>query len=120
MTKKSVNKQVSELPDHIKGKLRQLARDGKPITHMAQQLGLDYAVVQAYLWQSGTLPWQGAKSIVSRRLQSLRTATKRQDRDTLVNDAKEQVDYLYYAACQLRAQLEKVKKSLPRTSADNP
>lgn len=110
--KKTINRQATALPDVVKAKLRQLALDGKPITVMAEKSKLEYAVVQAYLWQSGNLPWQGAKNIIARRLRSLRSASKRAARDVLADDIQEQVNYLYYAARQLGAQLDKVKKSL--------
>ena len=76
---------------------------------MAGRLGLDYKVIQTYLWQSGTLPWQGAKSIITRRLRSVKSARKQADRDRLVEDTKEQVDYLCYAAKELQTRWDKVK-----------
>ena len=85
------------------------AKGGASITDMAGRLGLDYKVIQAYLWQSGTLPWQGAKSIITRRLRSVKSARKQADRDRLVEDTKEQVDYLYYAAKELQTRWVKVK-----------
>ena len=76
---------------------------------MAGKLGLDYKVIQTYLWQSGTLPWQGVKSIITRRLRSVKSSRKQADRDRLVEDIKEQVDYLYYAAKELQTRWDKVK-----------
>ena len=76
---------------------------------MAGKLGLDYKVIQTYLWQSGTLPWQGAKSIITRRLRSVKSSRKQADRDRLVEDIKEQVDYLYYAAKELQTRWDKVE-----------
>ena len=85
------------------------AKGGASITDMAGRLGLDYKVIQTYLWQSGTLPWQGAKSIITRRLRSVKSARKQADRDRLVEDTKEQVDYSYYAAKELQTRWVKVK-----------
>lgn len=113
MTKMTVNQKVAALPNSIKKQLIQLAYDGESITSMADRFKLDYGVVQTHLWQSGTLPWRGAKVIIARRLRSLRSATKRDERDRLVNEIAEQVDYLYYAARQLGDQLARVKKLLP-------
>ena len=76
---------------------------------MAGKLGLDYKVIQTYLWQSGTLPWQGAKGIITRGLRSIKSARKQADRDRLVEYIKEQVDYLYYAAKELQTRSDKVK-----------
>lgn len=112
MARITVNDKVAALPEDVKKQLVQAALDGESITEMAERLKVEYSVVQAYLWQEGTLPWRGAKTIISRRLRSLRSARRQSDRDDLVDDVKERVDYLYYAARQLQAQLDKVKKSL--------
>ena len=56
------------------------------ITDMAGKLGLDYKVIQTYLWQSGTLPWQGVKSIITRRVRSVKTPRKQVDRHRLAMD----------------------------------
>ena len=79
---------------------------------IAKRQKLDYGVVQALLWEQGTLPWQGSKAIITRRLRSLRTATRQEQRAELVDDVQEHVDYLYYAARQLQAQLDKVKRTI--------
>ena len=109
---KTINDQAAALSNELKTQLIQLARDGKSIGYIAKTHGLDYAVVQTYLWQSGNLPWRGAKTIITRRLKALKNATRRQERDHLIADIEEQVDYLYYAARQLIAQIDKVKKSI--------
>lgn len=116
MTKKTVNQKMDDLSKDSKEKLNQLARDGKSITYIVGRTKLDYAVVQTCLWQNGNLPWQGSKTIITRRLNSLRHATKRQNRDELIEAIKEQIDYLYYAARQLAAEMDKVRRSLPRLS----
>jgi len=45
-------------------------------------------------------------------LGSLKTATRQEQREQLINDVKQEVDYLYYAARRLQAQLDKVKKTI--------
>jgi hypothetical protein len=112
MAQKTANQQAEELSDNTKLKLRDWALAGKTIVYMVEKTGIAYPVIQTYLWQSGNLPWKGAKNIIARRLRSLSTATRRQSREDLVDDIRGQVDYLYYAACHLRDQLDKVKKSL--------
>ncbi len=112
MPRVTINDKVAGLSDAVKQKLEQRARDGESISAMAGEFGLDYAIVQTYLWNAGTLPWRGAKVIITRRLRSLRAATKRGDRERLADEVREQVDYLYYAARQLQDQLERAKRSL--------
>lgn len=104
---------VAALPDDTKNRLSRRARDGESITAISGDEELDYAVVQTHLWESGTLPWQGAKTVITRRLKTLRAASKRQDRDQLVDDVAQQVDYLYYAARELQKRWDKVESLAP-------
>ena len=110
MAKITVNDRVNALSDEVRQELIDGAIAGKSITEMSTRFNVEYHVVQRLLWQSGTLPWRGAKTIISKRLVSLRAATKRDDRDRLVGELAEQVDYLYYAARHLQDQFDKVKK----------
>lgn len=82
---------------------------GESIAEMSKKLDVEYEIAHRLLWQSGTLPWQGAKTIVTRRLRSLGTARRQTDRNRLVKDLEEQVAYLYFAARRQRDQLAKVK-----------
>ena len=109
MARVTVNDMVNALSDDVRQELIDAAIAGKSITEMSRSLNVEYHVVQRLLWQSGTLPWQGAKVIISRRLRSLRAAARRDDRDRLVREVEEQVDYLYYAARQLKDKFDKVK-----------
>lgn len=109
MAKESINAKVKTLSADVRQKLIDGAVAGKSITEMSKLLNVEYSVAQRLLWQSGTLPWQGAKTIIGRRLRSLRAATKRRDRDRLAKEVTEQVDYLYTAARRQQDQLDKVK-----------
>ena len=109
MAKATVNDKVNALSDDVRQELIDGAVAGESITAMSNRLNVEYHVAQRLLWQSGTLPWRGAKTIIGRRLRSLRAATRRPDRDRLVDELAEQVDYLYYAARNLQDQLAKVK-----------
>ncbi len=112
MPRRTVRDKIAALSVGRRQGISQMARRGRSIVEIADRYKLDYGVVQRLLWDKGTLPWQGSKAIITRRLRSLRTATRRESRDELVEAVKEQVDYLYYAATQLRARLDKVKKSI--------
>ena len=112
MARITISEKVQAIPEPKKQQIRELIGAGKSIVDICERLKLDYPVVQTFLWQEGTLPWQGAKRIITLRLRQLRRATKREDRERLVDEIREQVDYLYYAARHLSSQLEKVKRSL--------
>jgi hypothetical protein len=109
MARITLRDQAANLPAKTRDELIESASNGESITSMVERLGVGYDVVQTLLWDEGTLPWQGAKSVISRRLKSLRAASRRADRDRLADELGEQVDYLYYAARNLKAQLDKVK-----------
>lgn len=109
----TINQEVAKLSNSVKQQLKEGAKNGESISSMANKFKLKYEVIQAHLWQSGTLTWQGAKTIITRRLSKVENAITKEGRSKLVNEIQEQIDYLYYAARQLQKQLERVKKSLP-------
>ena len=109
MAKAAINDKVNALSANVRQKLIDGAVAGESITEMSKRLSVEYSVAQRLLWQSGTLPWQGAKTIIARRLRSLQAAGRRPDRDRSVNDVAEQVAYLYYAARHPQDQLAMVK-----------
>jgi hypothetical protein len=108
----TASEKVKAIPEPKKEQIRELIGTGKSIVDICKKLKLDYLIVQTFLWQEGTLPWQGAKTIITRRLKKSISATKRVDRERMADEISVQVDYLYYAAKQLSSQLEKVKRSL--------
>lgn len=112
MAKLTLRNRVDNLEKSKQDELIDAASNGETITSMSKRLGVDYDVVQTLLWDAGTLPWQGAKRIISLRLRSLRTATRGPDRERLVEELGEQVNYLYYAAKNLKKQLDNVKASI--------
>lgn len=117
MSKSPINEKVNLLSAEKRQKLIDGAVAGESITEMSKRLGVEFSVAQRLLWQSGTLPWQGSKTIITRRLRSLRTACRRSDRNKLAKDVEEQVAYLYYAAKRQQDHLPKVKNLLA-SSAD--
>ena len=112
MAKLTLRGKVANLANSKQDDLINAASNGETITSMSKRLGVDYEVVQTLLWDAGTLPWQGAKRIISLRLRSLKTATRRPDRERLVEELGEQINYLYYAAKNLKKQLDNVKASI--------
>ena len=117
MAKSPINDKVNALSSDVRQKLIDGAVAGESITEMSKRLGVEFVVAQRWLWRSGTLPWQGAKNIITRRLRSLRTAGKQTDRNRLIKDVEEQVVYIYYAARRQQDQLAKVE-DLVGNSAD--
>jgi len=84
LAKSPINDKVNALSSDVRQKLIDGAVAGESITEMSKRLGVEFMVAQRWLWRSRTLPWQGAKNIITRRLRSLRTARRQTDRDRLV------------------------------------
>lgn len=112
MVKQTINQKAQALPEATKQKIRDLVGTGRSIVNICNTLKLDYNIVQAFLWQEGRLPWRGARSVITRRLKSLVASTKRDERQRLADEIRDQVDYIYYTAKQLSVQLDKIKKSI--------
>ena len=112
MAKVTINQKVRGIQEPKKQQIRELIATGKSIVDICRKVKLDYPVVQMFLWEEGTLPWQGAKRVISLRLRQLRGAAKREDRQRLADEIREQVDYLYYAAKHLSSRMEIIKRSL--------
>ena len=110
MAQRSVQSRIASLSTQQRKRISKMAVSGSSIGEIAKRYQLDYGVVQSVLWEEGTLPWQGAKSLITRRLRSLGGAGKTKDRAALIKDIQEQVDYIYYAARRLQAQRDSVKK----------
>lgn len=116
MAKKTLNQKVDALPNDTKEQIRGKIGRGESISSISDDLGQEYAVVQTFCWREGILPWTGAKNYVTRRLNRLGQTRRQSDREQLVNEIREKVDYIYYAAKELTRQKEKVKKSLELSS----
>ena len=90
----------------------QMARNGKTIADIHTALGVDYWEVWEHVTSVRAYSWQGAKSIITRRLNSLVRANNSQRRRDLAKEAREYVDYLYYEGKRLGGALERVRKAL--------
>jgi len=100
------------LSQELFDRAEQMARDGKAITKIQETLHVDYDEIWVYLNSIGAYSWIGAKSIITRRLNSLVAETDRARRQELADEAKHMVDYLYYQGVEQASILDKVKKAL--------
>lgn len=114
MVRLTIAQKVDAIPDRTKEKIDHLISTGSSITDIAEELGLDYKVVQEYLWQVGTLPWRGAKRYIAIRLRKLPRTGRQPDRQKLCDEITGQVQYLYFAARKASSELNDVKRSLSR------
>lgn len=112
MKKPTVNQKVDMLPSTIQDQIRDAIGKGESIRSISDETGEEYAVIQSFCWREGILSLTGAKNYATRRLNRLVAARRQDDREQLVEEIKEKVNYIYYAARELTRQKEKAKKSL--------
>ena len=60
MPNTTIKDKAASLSEKVKKQLIDGAYNGESITTMSEKFNIDYHVIQHLLWQSGTLPWQGA------------------------------------------------------------
>ena len=95
--------------DDLKKIARQMAKEGKTITAIAEHLGISWNEVRGY-----TYGWLGAKTRITNRLNKLASEPDPEKRKKLVEEADGYVDFLYDAAKHLRSQVDGARKSLNR------
>ena len=100
------------IPQELLDKAEEMARAGKPISKIVKALQVDYDELWQYLKSIEAYSWQGAKSIVTRRLKSLATEGNQRRREELAGEAKHMADYLYDHGVAQARKIEKVKKAL--------
>ena len=112
MANKSIRQKMTELTPNTIEKIEGMIGRGESVTKICEDLGLEYSVIATYCFENGILSWLGAKRYITNRLNKLKHARRQDDRESLVQEIKEQIDYIYYTARDLAQQKEKVKKSL--------
>jgi hypothetical protein len=93
-----------------------LIKKGDRFDKVAKAIGghCTWQDVQAFCWQTKQWSWQGSKKVISTRLQSLRSATKREDRENLAAEIDERVSYLYNCAKEMKARIDEIEKFLAK------
>ena len=95
--------------DALKEKVRQMAREGKTISKISEELGISWNEARSY-----TVSWLGAKVRITNRLNKLATTADESKREKLAAEADGYVDFLYDAAKQLGSQVDRARKALNR------
>ena len=92
-------------------KAKKLAREGKNISQISEELGISWGESAGYL---PTSSWRGAKVRITIRLHRLATETDPAKRKKMAKEADLYVDFLYDAAKHLRGQVDNAHKALNR------
>lgn len=95
----------------LKNKAIQMAREGKTISKISEELRISWGEARSYLPNSS---WHGAKMRITTRLKNLATEPDQSKREKMAAEADGYADFLYDAAKHLRDQVEGVRKAIDR------
>lgn len=88
-----------------------MARAGKTITEISENLKVNWHEARSYLNSSS---WRGAKVKITNRLKKLANEMDSKKREKMADEADRYVDFLYDAAKHLRKQVDDARKALNR------
>ena len=94
----------------------QMALGGKTIAQISKELGAEWGEVSAHVRSEGALSWQGAKMSITNRLTKLKNERNKAQREKLVAEATELVNYIYYSGKELRDKIGRAHSALERVN----
>ncbi len=97
--------------DALIEKANKMARGGRTITEISNELRISWHEARSYLVSSS---WRGAKVKITNRLEKLANETHQEKRKKLACEADRYVDFLYDAAKHLRGQVDSARRALNR------
>jgi hypothetical protein len=91
----------------------QLAREGKSYPEIVVLVGppADYVTVKTYCQSVGAFSWTHARHYITARLNRLRTAGRRDDRERLISEVKDMVDYLGARLKDMERRIERARSA---------
>ena len=100
------------MTDLIMDQAEQMARDGKAIVQICDELGVGWRDVRKHLHSVDVKSWQGAKKVITHRLKRLPKEKEQAVREQLTADASMWIDYLYYEAKRVNGKVDRARKAL--------
>ena len=97
--------------DALIKKANVMAREGRTITEISGELGINWHEARSYLNSSS---WLGAKVKITNRLKELVKEPDQNRREKISTEADRYVDFLFDAAKHLRNQVDGARKALNR------
>jgi len=100
------------LSEEEKGRIQQLAWEGKLISKIRQDDFPEYSWEEIYgaAWEGGAQSVLGVQRMITRRLRKLTTAHDQQAREDLVNELERLTRDMYYRVRQNQKKMEKWTK----------
>lgn len=96
------------MSESIRDRARRMAREGKTIVQISEELGIPYWDAWGYVPGS----WQGTKKKMTNRINKLINEKNRSVREQLAFEVKEYVDSLYYPGKNLSRMVDRIRKTL--------
>ncbi len=96
----------------MKSEIKRRAQEGKTYIEIAEALGppADLGTVKAYCESAEIWTFKQAKRFITSRLNRMRTAGRREERDRLANEIQPRVDYLAARLKQMRTTLNDLRR----------
>ena len=86
-----------------------MAREGKSITKISENLGVEYWEVWEYVRGTQRTKWSGwlgAKRYITKRLDQIAASNDLDDRNRLKGELADAINYLYYAGKKLGKKID--------------
>ncbi len=96
------------MADTLRGRAQRMANEGRNAMEISQELDIDYWEV----WNLVPQTWQGTKSMITRRINRLVSATDPAIRQELSKEVKAYINYLYYGGKRLGRKVDRARKVL--------
>ena len=96
------------MSESIRDIARRMAREGKTVSQISEELGIDYGDAWGYVPGS----WQGTKKMITNRINKLINEKNRSVREQLAFEVQEYVDSLYYSGKNLSQMVDRIRKTL--------
>ena len=98
--------------DEQKEKIELMAKNGKTIVQICRELDLEWRDVQKFLHSVDLKSWNGAKKVITLRLNRLVNENDPSKREKLAEEADIWIDYLYENGKSLRDKVERARKAM--------
>ena len=100
------------IADWQKEKIEQMAGEGRTIVQICNELDLEWRDVSKFLAAIDKKSWNGAKKVITFRLNRLKTEQDDAERVKLAEEAAKWIDYLYEDGKRLGDQATQARKEL--------
>jgi thiamine pyrophosphate-dependent acetolactate synthase large subunit-like protein len=97
-------------------KIELMVKQGKTIVQICKELDLEWKDVAKFLHSVDMKSWNGAKQVITRRLNRLKTEKDESAREKLAEEAAKWIAYLHADGKRLSRQVDRARQAMDRAS----